>query len=256
MSDKNVPNVQSLGDLLSGSGISQNSQSIIIDNLDGNVLAGAGGTPIGQLLEDDVTVVTMIVDKSSSMSPHRQAVIEGFNQMLRAIKGSKLEDSVIMSLWFFNQRSELVFDNRPVADVPDLDSNAYVPSGTTALFDTTLSGMTGNLAYVSDLRQNGVSARGIVVVISDGEDNESTASAAKVKTVAEDMLAQEIFTLSFYAFGFNGKNVADQMGFPNLLETGDTDSELRRGLETVSKSIIRASQTQIDPNASGTNFFS
>jgi len=189
------------------------------------------------------------------MWAHQNGVIDGYNQMLRAIRDSKLEDSVILSLWTFNQKSELVFNNRPVSNVYDLDSQKYVPSGSTALFDAALDGMTGNLSYVTDLRNNGMSARGIVVVVSDGEDNESKATAAKIKTVAEDMLAQEIFTLAFFAFGFHGEPVAKSMGFNNILQTGNTDTELRRGLETVSKSIIRASQTQINPNASQTNFF-
>ena len=257
MSDQNnsTPNVQSLKSLLSGSGISQNSQSIIIDNLQGNnqVLAGAGGTPIGQLLEDDVTVVTLIVDMSSSMAMHEKGVIDGFNQMLKAIRDSKLEDSVLMSLWTFNQQPNLVFDNRPIANVPDLNDRSYVPNGSTALYDTALNGMTGNISYVTDLRNNGVTARGIVIVISDGEDNESSATPAKLKSVAQDMVNQEIFTLAFFAFGFHGEPVAKSMGFESILETGKTEHEMREALNTVSKSIIRNSQTQI--SASGTNFF-
>ena len=99
----------------------------------------------------------------------------------------------------------------------------------------------------------GVTVRGILVVVSDGENNNSRNSLANVQQVSKAMLNEEIFTLAFFAFGPEGRGEAGRMGFPSVMETGNSGSEMRRALQVVSKSTIRASQNQI--NASGANFF-
>lgn len=251
------PNINSVNSLLSGSGLSYKSQSIIIDNLSGNTqgLLGTTGVGVDDLNEDDVTLFAMVVDQSSSMGRFTTDVIEAYNQdLLEAMRESKLEDSVIMSLWTFNSQVSLIHSYKPLGDVVDLNDTTYVPGGTTALYDAVLNAMTGLAAYAQTLQNSGVTCRGILVVISDGEDNMSVNTASKVETVAKDLLDQEIFNLGFYAFGTEGKPEAAKMGFTSVFETGKTKSEIRRGLGTVSKSIIRASQTKIV--STGGNFFS
>lgn len=255
MNDNSVPNITDLQGLLKDAGLSQTSLSVIIDNLDGNqaALLGTTGLNVNDIFVDDQTVIVFVIDVSGSMERYRDALIDGFNGIKRALRDSKLEDSVVASVWFFNSKPQLVHNFRPLADVVELDRNNCQPNGTTALYDATLNAMTGLVAYVTDLQNNGVTAKGIVVVISDGEDNSSNSTTAKIQVVAQDMLDSEIFTLAFFAFGYNGEPVARAMGFNNVMQTGNTDSELRRALGTISKSIIRASQTKIGTSQ---NFFS
>lgn len=251
MSDQNIPQISQL---LSQSKLSATSQGIIINNLSGNQagLLGATGTRVEDLNEDDVTLVAYVLDESSSMHDYRIDVIEGFNvNLVQALRDSKLDDSVIMTLWKFSSSPSLVYNYRPLANVVDIDSSTYVPSGSTALYDAVLDAMSGMMTYSQQLRTQGLTCRGILSVISDGENNNSHHSASEVRKVAEDMLREEIFNLIFYAFGPQGASEAANMGFPTVMKTGQTGSEFRRAMGTHSKSIIRTSQTKVTTSGSG-----
>jgi uncharacterized protein YegL len=131
--------------------------------------------------------------------------------------------------------------------------NDYVANGSsTALYDSVFDAMTGIRVYAETLNQSGVRTKCIVVVLSDGEDNDSRKhTAADCKTLSEDFIRSEMFYLAYVGFGSQDLNqIADEIGFPNKLVTTKDASAIRKTMGLISKSIIRASQTQIGaPNS-------
>lgn len=233
------------------SGMSHQSVDLMVQNLDGQAGLGCVGAQVDDLNTDDVTLLSVILDQSSSMSGVQQDVIDAFNEMSRALSDSKAAESILMSTWVFDNDSKLLFSYTPIDQVKDLTKQNYQPGGATALYDATMDGFTGIVAYGQDLRNNGIRTRSIVVVISDGGDNVSSHTAASVKTVAQDLLRQEIYTLAFVGLGDEQyfRQIATDMGFPEVLTTSNTASEIRRALNMISGSVIRTSQGVIAPNS-------
>lgn len=251
---KSADDVRGLFDDAESDGLSQMSTNILVENLNTLTMAGATGTTADDLFTDEVTLAITVLDVSLSMSEHADTVIAAYNAQLDALSGSKSADSILMSTWLFNHRPQLLHGFLPLSDTPPMDANVYSPGGTTALYDTVLDALTSVVAYGQDLRNSGIVTKIDFAVMTDGEDNESTANAAKVKVVADDLLRQEIYTLTFTAFGGDfAKRVAADMGFPNVWEYGATASEIRRAMDERSQSIIRTSQSQIGKSGS---FFS
>jgi hypothetical protein len=160
-----------------------------------------------------------------------------------------------MSAWTFDNQPNLLFGYTPIENVTDLDNKTYRPDGATALYDAVMDGFTGIVAYGQQLRDSGIRTRSIVCVMTDGDDNSSAYTASSVKTVADDLLRQEFYTLAFVGLGdetyFRG--VATAMGFNNVLTTANTASEIRNTLNLISGSVIRTSQNQV--GAASNSFF-
>jgi hypothetical protein len=237
------------------SGMSHQSVDLMVQNLDGQTGLGCVGAQVDDLNTDDVTLVVIVMDESSSMSNVRSDVIDAFNQMTRALNDSKAADSILLSAWTFSNTPKLLFGYTPIDKVKDLTEQEYQPNGATALYDTVLDGFTGLVAYGQDLRNNGIRTRAITVVISDGADNVSQRTAHNVKTVADDLIKQEFYTLAYIGMGSQAsfKQIADSMGFPEVLTINNTATEVRKALNMVSASIIRTSTGQINPGQN--NFF-
>lgn len=237
------------------SGMSRQSVDLMIQNLDAQTGLGCVGAQVDDLNTDDVTLLVVVIDQSSSMSPVKNDVIDAFNQMTRALADSKAADSILMSAWTFDDQPNILFGYTPIDSVTDLTAQTYQPNGATALYDATLDGFTGIVAYGQNLRDNGIRTRSIVVVISDGGDNVSGASASAVKTVAQDLRRQEFYTLAFVGLGDEAyfTQIANNMGFNNVLTTSNTPGEIRRALNLISGSVIRTSQNQISTTSN--NFF-
>ena len=247
--------LQSLFQATQQSGMSRQSVDLMVQNLGGQAGLGCVGAQVDDLNTDDVTLLVVIMDQSGSMGSVKNDVIDSFNQMTRALADSKASDSILMSAWTFDNNPNLLFGYTPIDSVKDISSQEYSPRGATALYDAVLDGFTGIVAYGQNLRNAGIRTRSIVCVITDGGDNVSGATASAVKTVSDDLVRQEMYTLAFVGLGNEAhfKQIADKMGFNNVLTTGNTASEIRRTLNLISGSVIRTSQNQISPGSN--NFF-
>ncbi|HRE47569.1 MAG TPA: vWA domain-containing protein [Aggregatilineales bacterium] len=248
-------NLHSLFQNAQSNGLSRQSVDLLVQNLDGQTGLGCVGAQVDDLNTDDVTLLAVLLDESGSMDSVRNDVIDAFNQMMRALHDSKAKDSILVSAWKFANSPSLLFNYTPIDNVKDLTAQDYTPNGGTALYDATMDSFTGIVGYGQDLRNNGIRTRCIVVVVTDGGDNSSGHSAASVRTVALDLLRQEYYSLAFVGFGDEPMftQIAQAMGFPSLMTAGTGAKEIRKALNLVSGSIIKASQAKIQPT--GNNFF-
>lgn len=246
-------NEQDLIQSAQADGLSAQSVGILVNNLNPVSIAGAAGTSIQDLMGDDVTLYVRVIDRSSSMSRFRSVVVEAANDQLDALVGSKAPDSILMSSFLFNTTSTLLHSYLALDKALRLDNNSYDPEGSTALYDAVMDAITSAVSYTQQLRDAGIRVRIVVVIVSDGEDNVSNHSAGQVKSVIEDLIRQEIYTVAFVAFGTHGQTTAAAMGIPtgNVLESTADAHHIRAGFNEVSKSVIRASQTIVGAPTSG-----
>ena len=114
--------------------------------------------------------VAIVLDKSGSMEPLREAVIDAYNRFLGEL-GTEGEE-LRVSLTSFDTSFHHLYVAEPLASVPPLRYDDYQPGGMTALFDaiahTTLETDRQLRAVAHD------QAKVLVAVITDGAENSST----------------------------------------------------------------------------------
>jgi uncharacterized protein YegL len=240
---------------------SADTSALLTGNLGAVIIAGAAGTALEDITASDVTLITVLIDASSSIAARNleQAVREGQNALVDAFAGAKEATSILMALWTFADTTEVVHAYVPVGDAARLDRKSYRAHGSTRLYDTWCDALAANVAYGQQLRDGGTPCRSVVVVITDGEDCGSRRSAGDCAKVSRDLLASEQFILAFVGVGddVDFHAVAKSMGVPDgcvAVQKDATASQLRRVFQLVSQSAIRASQGRIQPGA-GAGFF-
>lgn len=236
--------------------LSSASQQLLSGQLGPIVVAGAAGMAAENITVTDVTLVTVLIDASSSIagSGLEDAVRDGENALVDAFAGSREKDSILLALWTFNEKPKVVHSYVPVTDAVRLDAKNYRATGSTALYDTWCDALGANVAYAQKLRDSGAPVRSVVVVITDGADVSSKRKVQDCARLSRDLLASEQFVLAFVGVGaeVNFKSVAQSMGVPDgciEVQTNATASGLRAVFQMVSRSAIRASQGQIKPGA-------
>jgi len=234
--------------------ISSQTSTLLTGHLGVMVIAGASGTALENIVAADVTLVTVLIDASSSIQDRgwAQAVRDGTSLLVDTFATSKEKDSILMALWKFNDRQEVVHSYVPVTETVRLTRFNYSPCGCTSLYDTWCDALLANVAYAQKLRDNGTPCRSIVVVITDGEDVGSKRGPAECARITKDLLASEQFILAFVGLGCDAdfRAVATSMGLPDrsvLLCKNATPAALRQVFSMVSQSAIRASRGQILP---------
>jgi len=233
-------------------------------NLSPIAIAGAAGKDIEDILASDVTLVTLLVDSSSSIhaSGLEAAVRDGENTLVDALSATREKDSILMALWTFDDDIRVVHSYVGLPDVTRLDAKNYKARGCTRLYDTWCDALAANVAYADRLRSSGTPCKSVVVVVTDGEDVGSKKTASACAAISRDLLASEQFTLAFVGVGTaDFHKVARDMGIPDgcvAVQAQATPSAIRQVFRMVSQSAIRASQALpggVQPGANA-GFFS
>jgi len=241
-----------------GGEISKQASDIIINSIDGTNISGCVGADIDEIETDDLTIVSLVLDASLSMKQNENSVRQGYDSLIQSLQNSKQAGSMLVSARMFSGNQTIFYGFKKVEEI-DLIEEDYIADGhSTALYDTLVDAMTGIRAYVKNLNDNGIRTKCIVVVFSDGDDNDSHMNkASDVKILAEDFLKSEMFYLVYVGYKQNDDDdlniIANKVGFPSILTTQATGSEIRKTMDLVSKSIIKTSQSQI---GGGNSFFS
>ena len=227
-------------------------------NLGAVVIAGAAGLAMEDIEATDVTLVTVLIDASSSIHSRglEQAVRDGQNLLVDAFAKAKEKDSVLLALWTFNDDVRVHHAYVPIDTCVRLDGASYAGVGATRLYDTWCDALAANVAYAQRLRDSGTPCKSIVVVVTDGEDCGSRRSARECAKLSRELLATEQFVLAFVGVGgdVDFKKVAKSMGVPDgcvAVHTDTTPGSLRQLFHMVSQSAIRASRANVTPGTGG-----
>ncbi len=146
------------------------------------------------------TDITVIIDKSGSMSSVVESTISGFNQFVTDQK--KLEDIYqTISLIQFDDQYEVSYVRKPIAEVPELDTVSYRPRGNTALYDAIGKAILATAEQLDCLstKPNKV----LFVIMTDGHNN---ASKEWTKSQIKDLI-EKYEKDSKWTFTFMGANI-------------------------------------------------
>lgn len=230
-------------------------QSIQINNLNSRVGTTNLGVAAGALNTEDSWLLIIGVDESGSMSLLRQTVIDELNLQTRSIADSDAGDSMLYSLYAFNDKVRKLFSFKTMDDVPDLTQADYNPSGGTALVDTLSSMIDDAEGYRSYLLKAGQSSvRVICTLITDGAENASHTPRGKVATRVEALSKTEQWTFNLIGMGdpvdFN--KIAAELNIPSVLTVGTSAHDFRLALGLHSKAVMSAHASKSSPS---NNFF-
>lgn len=117
------------------------------------------------------TDITIVLDRSGSMSTIRDDTIGGFNSFLKDQKETDEGDR--LTLVQFDTVYETVHDNIPLSEVPELGTETFVPRGGTALLDALGRTINDTGARLAKLDEKDRPNKVIFVIITDGEENSS-----------------------------------------------------------------------------------
>lgn len=145
--------------------------------------------------------ITIVIDGSGSMGPLTTETISGYNRYISEQKNQPGSETTV-TLVIFDDRYQVIYKNKPLADVPELTHEVYRPLGYTALYDA--------IGKSIDLTRPG---KNMLVVMTDGEENASkefnfTSVSQRIKD-AQDYHGWEVI--------FLGANIRDIQGFTKSL---------------------------------------
>lgn len=204
---------------------------------------------IDELESERQTVLALYVDKSGSMWNYDSVMPGCIETVKDAIIHSKSEDEFLISLTKFDHN----VSRSGYKMVKDVDSS-YHSSGGTALYDAIVGAQVSLVTdqkdgYIDELKKNGISTKGIFVIITDGNDEHSNLSASDARRAIEYLNQKEIIT-AYIGFGANACGIGTDLGFRNVLEYDKADEKtLRNIFDIVSKSAISASKNAVNPSA-------
>lgn len=158
---------------------------------------GFSGSNVKQLAaagSANQTLVTLVLDKSGSVSSYWSSMAKAVQAVVKACSLSPRADSLMLRLVGFNNQLSEVHGFRPLAEchLGEYEESALGhPSGNTALFEATLNSINSTTAYAEQLDAQDISTNGIVIIITDGEDNSSSVTPSTVGQANRDALSSE-----------------------------------------------------------------
>lgn len=113
-------------------------------------------------------LVNVVLDRSGSMSSCQAGTISGYNEYLKGLRADAETKYNITLIQFDSPGASpeltVSYQDKPLADVPDLTENTFEPRGMTPLYD----------AIGESIRRVDVKGRGVItVIITDGYENSS-----------------------------------------------------------------------------------
>lgn len=222
------------------------------------------GKRVDHLGATEYTLGTIAIDLTGSVQGFEAALRKALITAIEACKKSPRANNLLLRVLFFNSSIGVHEEHgfKPLGEIKTDDYPEFVGSqshpsgrsirvyGTTNLFDATFSAVGATNAYAKTLMDQDFLANGIVIVVTDGDDNSSSASIGMIKAEVErGAKAESIESLITILVGVNAgqygqklKDMADGVGM-QYLDAGDaTPGKLAKLAEFVSQSVSSQSQ--------------
>jgi hypothetical protein len=200
----------------------------------------------------EYTLVTLLVDKTGSVGAFAKELFDIKKTVVEACKKNARAESLLLRVLEFNSSVTEVHGFMPLAEI---DVNAYaVPEcrGMTALADAAFAGVSATNAYAKTLADQDYLSNGIIIIATDGGDNDSRMRAADVKKQVDDAIKGEhIESIRTVLVGVNAGDYRDELqkfqteaGIDQYVDVADaTPGRLAKLADFVSRSISAQSQS-------------
>jgi uncharacterized protein YegL len=200
----------------------------------------------------EYTLVTLVIDKTGSVSSFGKQLLAMKQAVVEACHRSPRADYLMLRSTEFNER---VDEEHGFTELTRVDPAVYQAprcSGSTALFDATRNAVMATNAYARMLSDQDFSVNGLVVVVTDGDDNCSHYTTGDVAAEVVNGVQQEwLESLNVILVGVNASMYSGPLqafkndaGLTQYVDVGDaTPAKLAQLAQFVSRSISAQSQS-------------
>lgn len=214
---------------------------------------GFSAVPISELESTEYTLVCIAVDKSYSTTGFTKNLEQAITKVIEDCQHSPRADNLLVRVISFSDDVEEVhgFDQ-----LSDINLSNYVgkfkPQGMTALRDAFVSSIESVQRYGEDLTEQDYLVNGIVVVITDGEENRSKSPESSPQKLIEDIKRSEkLESILTILVGINThtcsqslKSFSDKHEIDHYIDAGQmTDKQFAKVAQFVSQSVSSQSQS-------------
>jgi hypothetical protein len=218
---------------------------------------GFTGATIDDLGATEYTLATIAFDESGSIGGFEKQIKDMLDTVVDACKKSPRASNLLLRIIRFSSRYTNGVNEfhgfKPLGDINAADYTNIRGGGSTPLNDAVYSGVGATNAYGKSLTDMDFLVNGITFIITDGEENSSTASAKMVKqelkkSVTGEILESHLSILIGIDTGYSGsKGILQQYqtdtGIDQFIWAGDaTPGKLAKLAQFVSQSISSTSQ--------------
>ena len=194
-----------------------------------------------QLNSSRQTVFLCLVDSSGSMRYFASAMEKALERFRDNLLESPEQDEIIVNIVPF---THYVGNNE--FTTPENMPTDFRASGGTALYDAIVYGRERLNTYLEELRVQGITAKGIMVVFSDGYDENSTRhTEADARDAIKALQGyDEGNIVGFVSFGEDAKGIAEELCVrkENIWNTDAKFENLFKCFEVISKSVATVSR--------------
>lgn len=163
-------------------------------------------------MKDNFVKIVFVIDESGSMSSSRSDVIGGFNEFINDQKKEKAGD-VNVSLYTFASTVSTVFNNKNIADVPELTMDNYRPGGSTALNDAVGKAINETGYELAAMPEEERPSVVMMVIMTDGEENNSKEfKSAEIRDMIKHQTDKYSWKFIYLGTDITTTRMADDMG--------------------------------------------
>lgn len=195
-------------------------------------------TSIDEIDSENINLIFVGIDRSGSMFPFKADMVKALGDFKDALGNSKEADEILVARADFAD-SAVVGGYKRISEF----DTAYITGGCTALYDTIIDGTNRLREYQDFLKSEGMRVKAVFAIFSDGLNNVGSGFNA-AKASVEQMNKEEVVT-AFISFGGEATQIAQELGFRNILDVSSSASELRRAFNCLSKSVIENSKSAV-----------
>lgn len=198
-------------------------------------------------MNNNLTELVVVMDRSGSMWPLADDTINGFNSLIEKQKADTNGD-VHVTVVLFDTSFNVLYDCVDIKEIPKMTSKDYFPSGGTALLDAVGSTITSVGKRLADTPEEERPANVMFVITTDGYENSSR--EYNQKQIA-DMIEHQKTKYS-WTFMFLGANIdAESVGKSYNIDYAKTYTASSVGTESVFRSVNLAVGSMKKASADG-----
>ena len=204
-------------------------------------------------MENKITELVFILDKSGSMAGMEQDTIGGFNAMIE--KQKKQEGIAYVSTFLFSNHTKTLHDRKPLSEIQPLTENDYQAGGGTALLDAIGEAIEHistihKYARVEDIPQNTM-----FVITTDGMENASRKyTNEQIKSLIHEKEGLG-WNFLFLAANIDAVSTAENIGIcEEHAANYSVDEDTEAVYEEISESICYLRECGDLPSNWGANF--
>lgn len=210
---------------------------------------------VDKLGATEYTLVTIAVDETGSVAGFDQELRDMLVTAIESCKKSPRSDNLLVRVVTFGSQHRNgvneIHGFKPLADIDPTQYPAIRPGGMTPLCDACYSSLGAMNKFAKDLTDNDYGVNAIAFIITDGDENASTATTHMVKEEARKAITGEVLeSLVSVLIGVNAAQYRQKLidfqrdaGLTQYIDAGDvTKGKLAKLAQFVSQSVSSQSQ--------------